>query len=55
MKRFLPAAAGVTFAALYGVALVVVPPLPGVDKPGGEVVAHLNEYASAMRLQALLV
>jgi hypothetical protein len=55
MKRVFPAAAAVIFAVLYGVALMMVPPLPGIDRPGGEVITHLTDHASAIRLQALLV
>ena len=55
MKRVFPRAAGVIFAVLYGVALMMVPPLPGIDRPGGEVITHLTDHASAIRLQALLV
>ncbi len=47
--------AGIAFAVLYGAALLVVPTLPGIDKPGSDIVAHVSEHASAMRIQTLLV
>ena len=33
----------------------MVPPLPGIDKSGDAIVAHVAAHASALRLQALLV
>ncbi|SEH73606.1 hypothetical protein SAMN04489835_3462 [Mycolicibacterium rutilum] len=51
----MPVVAGITFAVLYGVALLTVPPLPGIDSSGLDVVAHVNDHAAAMRTQALLV
>jgi hypothetical protein len=53
--RAVPALAGLIFAVLYVVALVMVPPLPGVDEPGDVVRTHLVEHASSIRVQALLV
>ena len=47
--------AGIAFAVLYTVALTTVPTLPGIDKPGYDIVNHVNEHAGAMRGQALLV
>ncbi|ODQ91215.1 hypothetical protein [Mycolicibacterium flavescens] len=55
MERRVPIAAGVTFAVLYGVALATVPPLPRIGESGLAVVAHINDNATAMRTQALLV
>jgi hypothetical protein len=55
MDRRTPMIAGVVFAVLYTVALVMVPTLPGIDKPGYDIVAHVNEHSGAMRAQALLV
>jgi hypothetical protein len=55
MDRRTPMFAGIAFAVLYAVALVIVSRLPGIDKPGGDIVAHVNEHAGAMRAQALLV
>lgn len=51
----MPIVAGITFAVLYGVALAAVPPLPGIDSSGLDVVAYLNDNATALRTQALLV
>jgi hypothetical protein len=47
--------AGIAFAVLYGVALLSIPALPGIDKPGFDIVSHISEHAAAMRVQALLV
>ncbi len=47
--------AAIAFAVLYAVALLIVPALPGIDRPGLDVVTHLNEHSGAMRTQALLV
>jgi hypothetical protein len=47
--------AGIVFAVLYAAALVTVPTLPGIDKPGYDIVSHVNAHSSAMRMQALLV
>jgi hypothetical protein len=55
MDRRTPMIAGIAFAVLYTVALVTVPTLPGIDKPGYDIVSHVNEHAAAMRAQALLV
>jgi len=55
MDRRTPMIAGIVFAVLYAVALVMVPPLPGIDKPGYDIVAHVNEHSAAMRAQALLL
>lgn len=55
MARRLPQVAGVVFAVLFAAALVTVPPLPGIDKSGEAIVAHVVAHGSAIRLQALLV
>jgi hypothetical protein len=47
--------AGIAFAVLFAVALTTVPTLPGIDRPGYDVVTHVNEHSGAMRAQALLV
>jgi hypothetical protein len=55
MDRRTPMIAGVAFAVLFAAALLMVPTLPGIDKPGYDIVAHVNEHSGAMRMQALLV
>jgi hypothetical protein len=55
MADRLPQLAGVVFAALFTAALLIVPPLPGIDKSGEAIVAHMVAHGSALRLQALLV
>lgn len=55
MERRIPMIAGIAFAVLYTIALAMVPTLPGIDKPGYDIVSHVNEHAGAMRLQALLM
>ena len=47
--------AGITFAVLFAAGLLMVPTLPGIDKPGYDIVSHVNEHSDAMRVQALLV
>ena len=47
--------AAIAFAVLYAVALLTVPAQPGIDRPGLDLVAHINEHASALRTQALLL
>nr|CRL67141.1 hypothetical protein CPGR_00430 [Mycolicibacterium komanii] len=47
--------AAIAFAVLYAVALLIVPALPGIDRPGLDIVTHLNEHSGAMRTQALLL
>lgn len=46
--------AAIAFAVLYAVALLMVPALPGIDRPGLDIVTHLNEHSGAIRTQALL-
>lgn len=55
MVRRTPMTAGIAFALLYAVALVLVPRFPGIDKPGSAIVAHVVEHSSEMRAQALLL
>ncbi|HEX2286740.1 MAG TPA: hypothetical protein VHI10_18285 [Mycobacterium sp.] len=55
MDRRTPMVAGIAFAVLYSAALLVAPPLPGIDKPGYDIVGHVNEHSGAMRAQALMV
>jgi len=47
--------AGITFAVLFAAALLIAPALPGIDKPGYDIVSHVDQHSSAMRMQALLV
>jgi len=47
--------AGIAFAVLFAAALLIAPTLPGIDKPGYDIVSHVNQHSSAMRMQALLV
>ena len=47
--------AGIVFAVLYAAALLMVPALPGIDKPGYDIVSYVNEHSGAMRVQVLLV
>jgi len=47
--------AGIAFALTYFAALFASPPLPGIDKTGMDVVSHVNDHASAMRVQSLLL
>ncbi|ORB66080.1 hypothetical protein [Mycolicibacterium tusciae] len=55
MDRRTPMTAGIAFAVLYAVALVLTPRFPGIDKPGSAIVAHVNEHSAEMRAQALLL
>ncbi|WP_084792588.1 hypothetical protein [Mycobacterium sp. E136] len=55
MDRRVPMVAAIAFAVLYAVALLIVPALPGIDRPGLDIVTHLNEHSGAMRTQALLL
>ena len=45
--------AGIAFAVLFAAALLMVPTLPGIDKPGYDIVSHVSEHSGAMRMQAL--
>jgi hypothetical protein len=55
MDRRTPMIAGIAFAVLFAAALLIVPTLPGIDRPGYDIVSHVNEHAGAMRMQALSV
>ena len=55
MDRRTPMIAAIAFAALYAVALLMIPRLPGIDEPGIAIVAHVKEHAASMRIQALLL
>jgi hypothetical protein len=55
MDRRVPMIAGIAFAVLFAAALLTVPTLPGIDKPGYDIVSFLSEHSGAMRMQALLV
>ena len=46
--------AGIAFAVLFTAALLVVPTLPGIDKPGYDIVAFVTAHSGAMRMQVLL-
>jgi hypothetical protein len=54
MVKKVPLAAAVAFAVLSVVAAVVVPPGPGVERHGSDVVDHITANAGMIRLQALL-
>ncbi len=47
--------AGIALAVLFAAGLLMVPTLPGIDKPGYDIVSHVNEHSDAMRVQTLLV
>jgi hypothetical protein len=55
MDRRIPMIAGIAFAVLFSAALLSVPALPGIDKPGYDIVSYVNEHSGAMRMQVLLV
>jgi hypothetical protein len=55
MERRVPMIAGIAFAVLFAGALVSVPTLPGIDKPGYDIVSFVDEHSGAMRMQAMLV
>src|SRR3981189_2537496 len=55
MDRRIPMIAGIAFAVLFAAALLTVPTLPGIDKPGYDIVSFVNQHSGAMRMQALLV
>src|SRR4029078_3552917 len=55
MDRRIPMIAGIAVAVLFASALLMVPALPGIDKPGYDIVSHVNEHSGAMRMQALVV
>jgi hypothetical protein len=47
--------AGIAFAVLFTAALLTVPTLPGIDRPGYDIVSYVNGHSAAMRMQALVV
>ena len=55
MDRRTPMIAGIAFAALYAIALVMFPQLPGIDMPGAGIVSHVDDHSAALRAQALLL
>ncbi|WP_210086723.1 hypothetical protein [Mycobacterium sp. OAE908] len=46
--------AGIAAAVLFTAGLLIVPTLPGIDKPGYDIVSFVNAHAGAMRMQVLL-
>jgi len=55
MDRRTPMIAGIAFAVLFTAALLIVPTLPGIDRPGYDIVSHVHVHSGAMRMQVLLV
>jgi len=47
--------AGIASAVLFTAGLLIVPTLPGIDKPGYDIVSFVNAHSGAMRMQVLLV
>jgi len=47
--------AGIASAVLFAAGLLIVPTLPGIDKPGYDIVSFVNAHSGAMRMQVLLV
>ena len=47
--------AGIASVVLFTAALLMVPTLPGIDKPGYDIVSHVSEHSGAMRMQALVL
>jgi len=54
MDRRVPMIAGIAAAVLFTAGLLIVPTLPGIDKPGYDIVSFVNAHAGAMRMQVLL-
>ena len=54
MDRRVPMIAGIASAVLFTAGLLIVPTLPGIDKPGYDIVSFVNAHAGAMRMQVLL-
>jgi hypothetical protein len=50
MDRRIPMIAGIAFAVLFAAALLMIPTLPGIDKPGYDIVSHVKEHSDAMRM-----
>lgn len=55
MDRRTPMIAGIAFGVLFAAALVMSPRMPGIDRPGLDVVSYVNEHSAALRVHALLV
>jgi hypothetical protein len=55
MDRRVPMIAGIASAVLFTAALLTAPTLPGIDKPGYDIVSFVNAHSGAMRMQALMV
>jgi hypothetical protein len=55
MDRRVPMIAGIAFAVLFAAALLTVPTLPGIDKPGYDIVSFVGRHSGAMRMQALMI
>jgi hypothetical protein len=55
MDRRVPMIAGIASAVLFTAGLLIVPTLPGIDKPGYDIVSFVNAHSGAMRMQVLLV
>jgi len=47
--------AGIASAVLFTAGLLIVPTLPGIDKPGYDIVSFVSAHSGAMRMQVLLV
>jgi len=47
--------AGIASAVLFTAGLLIAPTLPGIDKPGYDIVSFVNAHSGAMRMQVLLV
>jgi hypothetical protein len=55
MSRRIPLVAGIVFAVLFAVGLLMVPPLPGTDQSANAVVSYFRDHSGVVRLQALLL
>jgi hypothetical protein len=55
MSRRIPLVAGIVFAVLFVVGLLMVPPLPGTDQSASAVVSYFRDHSGLVRLQALLL
>lgn len=55
MDRRTPMIAGIAFGVLFALALVTGPGMPGIDRPGLDIVSYVNEHSATMRVHALLV
>ena len=54
MVKKVPLVAAVAFAVLSVASAVVVPPGPGAERSGSDVVDHITAHAGMIRLRALL-